>query len=214
VTGCTLPARTRNLSGEKHGRLTCIEPLEKRRNGHVVYLCRCECGREVSATCSNLKSGHTQSCGCLTIERTKAANTKHGRSRTKLYRVWRQMKNRCELETAPNYKWYGARGIRVCDRWRDSFETFLADMGEPPEGYQIDRIDSNGDYEPANCRWADRKTQYRNTRRNVWVTFNGVTAVVSDWEKAAGSKDKIGKRLRRGMSVDDALGDIEMENLP
>lgn len=200
-----LPPRVRNLSGQRYGRLVCVGPVERRKNGHTVYACDCDCGGSSFVTCSNLKSGHTTSCGCAMREATSAANTTHGRSKESLYRVWSQMKQRCHLTTAKNYRWYGARGIQVCERWRNSFEAFVDDMGERPDGYWIDRIDSDGDYEPDNCRWANTHEQARNKRNNVWVKFEGRSVLLNDIERAIGSKDRVGKRLRRGADASDLI---------
>lgn len=203
----TLSARTKDLSGSRFARLLAVKPVEKRANGHIVYLCNCDCGENVLATNSNLKSGHTQSCGCLCRERTSQANTSHGKARTRIYGVWRQMIERCHKPYAPNYHWYGGRGVRVVNSWH-VFDNFYKDMGDPPPGYTLDRIDVDGDYGPHNCRWASRKEQARNTRRNVWLTCNGKTQILTDWERQAGSKDKIGKRLRKGMPFEQAMAEF------
>lgn len=194
-----------DLSGQRYVRLVALHPVEIRPNRHVVYACTCDCGSLIEASSSNLRSGHTRSCGCYNRDATSAANRTHGRSKTRLYGVWRQMMGRCYLSTAPNFKWYGARGIRVARRWH-KFENFLADMGERPEGMTLDRVKVDKGYGPSNCRWATRQEQARNTRRNVYVTHNGRTQTISDWEREMGVQgDKFAKRLRRGWPVDRAL---------
>lgn len=117
------------------------------------------------------------------------------------------MIERCHKPYARNYLWYGGRGIRVVNSWH-VFENFYKDMGDPPEGLTLERIDADGDYGPHNCRWASRTEQARNTRRNVWLTCNGLTKILTDWERLAGSKDKIGKRLRKGMPAEQALAEF------
>lgn len=196
-----LPTTFKSMVGEKHGRLTCLHPVEIRKNRHVLYACICECGAETYVTSSNLKSSHTQSCGCLMI----AANSTHGMSGTKIYYVWSQMIDRCHLKTAPNYKWYGERGIRVVKRWH-SFANFYADMGDPPPGYWIERKDNDGPYSPRNCCWVPPSAQASNTRRSVRVPHAGRVQTVTEWERELGRRpDSIAKRLRAGWSVEKAL---------
>ena len=137
----------------------------------MYWLCRCDCGMEKQIRTQSLRCGDAKTCGeCSLSGALKAVGGRnkatHGHSRggvrTKTHRVWQAMKTRCTNPNAWNYKYYGGRGIRVCDRWKDSFAAFLEDMGESPEGLSIDRIDANGNYEPGNCRWADDSTQRKN----------------------------------------------------
>lgn len=129
--------------------------------------CACDCGNDASIAYSNLIRGNTKSCGCWRIEygsiRGKS-HFSHGKSSTRTYRAWISMRRRCSSSTHKDYQWYGARGITVCDRWLHSFENFLSDMGEVPTGQSLDRIDSNGNYEPGNCRWATNSQQQSNRR--------------------------------------------------
>lgn len=142
----------------------------------------CDCGNELTVMQGHLISGHTESCGCF-----KLANlTTHGESRSPTYRSWHQMKQRCYNPNAHFYEYYGGRGIGVCQAWRSAYEPFKEDMGERPPGLTLDRIDSDGDYERSNCRWATHETQQNNRRTNHHVTIQGETKTVAQWAKHFG----------------------------
>ena len=127
--------------------------------------------------------------------------------KTKEYRAWVEMKRRCYNSNRPNYKLYGARGITVCDRWRNSFSLFLTDMGfAPSKLHTLDRIDTNGHYEPSNVRWATAQEQSNNTRRNCMATVGDVTKSTADWSRETGIRSAtIRHRLRKGMSAEGAV---------
>lgn len=156
-----------DLTGQRFNRLVVIEFVEK-RGLNAYWKCVCDCGIVKTLRGSNIKSGHTKSCGCLHKEVVIKALTKHGhntRKRTSpTYSTRYAMINRCSNPKANKYKYYGGRGITVCDRWLESFENFLEDMGERPPGTTIDRIDNDGNYEPSNCCWATPKQQVQNRR--------------------------------------------------
>jgi len=157
-----LPAPLKIKVEEKYGRLTVLGfAFVKKRER--CYLCVCDCGTLRIVSGRNLVAGRTRSCGCFQRDRASAANLKHGYSETAVYEVWENMLQRCLNERHPNFRYYGGRGISVCYRWL-TFENFLADMGDKPEGLEIDRIDNDGNYEPENCRWVDKPTQNRNRR--------------------------------------------------
>lgn len=165
--GCLNIERTReanliDLAGQRFGRLVAVEHVGN-VGSEVAWHCRCDCGGTTIVQAPNLKSGHTSSCGCLKELHGHCA----GRSTTPEYNSWAAMKQRCLNPAATGYERWGGRGIRVCDRWLDSFEAFLEDMGPRPKGHTLDRIDNDGDYEPKNCRWATPIQQQRHNRREV-----------------------------------------------
>lgn len=133
--------------------------------GRRHWECMCLCGTVVIVSGSHLNNGNTRSCGCLCKEETKRAVTKHGKSRSRAYTSWAGMLYRCEVSSCTRHDYYGGRGISVCDRWH-KFENFYSDMGNPPHGYSIDRIDNDLGYSPENCRWATQNTQMQNTSMN------------------------------------------------
>lgn len=193
--------QTCDLSGSVFGRLRVIG--RGSRKNHL--LCECSCGTQKEIYRSNITSGKTVSCGCRRLEIGKENRT-HGKTKSREYRIWKQMRSRCERATSPDYANWGGRGIKVCDRWQ-SFANFLDDMGECPDGASIDRFpDNNGNYEPGNCRWATYTEQARNKTNNHLLTFNGETACIAEWSERTGISQKLIRvRILGGWSVEDAL---------
>lgn len=152
-----------NLSGVVFSRLTAISYAGKSA-GKSNWLCVCVCGTYKVVRGTHLTGKKTRSCGCLELDLLSSRSKKHGMSKTRPYRIWRNMINRCHYQEYPERNLYGGRGIEVCHRWRESFEAFIEDMGVPEPHLSIDRINCNGNYEPGNCRWVDAKTQAQNRR--------------------------------------------------
>lgn len=155
----------RDLVGKRFGKWIVLEFVST----GPLWRCRCDCGVEKVVRGKNLLSGRSQSCGCLVVESTRARLTVHGHAKSTgkhpVYIVWCRMKGRCSNPKVAAFPWYGGRGIKVCDRWVNSFQAFLSDMGDRPSpAHSIDRIDSDGDYEPTNCQWSTRDVQLQNRR--------------------------------------------------
>lgn len=207
--GCGVTSR---LVGKRFGRLTVVRDSGKRleRCKNILWECKCDCGNTTYVLTSNLvtKYNRTVSCGCYAAERRIKHNLTNTNSR--ICKIIVGMRQRCYNPNDAAYKWYGARGIRVCDEWmgEDGVENFYkwAVANGYKEDLTIDRIDVNGNYEPSNCRWATRQEQRRNTRSNRWITVNGEKRLISEWAKLKNiSASTISSRIKRGMSEYDAV---------
>lgn len=205
---CYVENRTQDLAGQRFGRLVVSEYVGEKRWKSV-----CDCGGVAVSKTQNLTSGKTQSCGCLQRERSADMQRTHGNANTRAHNVWSNIIQRC---TNPNFKQfhdYGGRGITVCDEWRD-FANFLHDMGQPPAGFTIERVNNSLGYSKENCRWATRKEQQRNRRANHIIEFNGERKCLTDWAQAYGMHPgALNNRLRAGWSIKEALG-IEPRKTP
>lgn len=198
-----------DLTGMRFGRLQVIKLGDYYLDGYGQkrrkWICKCDCGNTKMALSSELKSGRTKSCGCLKHE---SCHTTHGLSKTRLYRIWDNMKSRCNNPKVNCYENYGGRGISVCKEWMDNFESFYKWSME--NGYSdnltLDRIDNDGNYMPSNCKWTTTKEQSRNKRVNVFITYNGKTMTQKDWSiELGGSASLVPNRLRRGWSEAEAV---------
>lgn len=204
-----LPRQGKDITGKRYGRLVAIGPIGTNKQG-VIWACQCDCGASMSVHGYLLRSGNTKSCGCLRVDTIVAIGTSHGLHDSPYYKRWLHITQRCVNPNDKNYANYGGRGISVYNKWRHDFAAFhnyisqLPDCGK--EGYSLDRIDNNGNYEPGNLRWTTQDIQMRNTRSTRWITFGGKTLCVADWEKELNLPEGVlRKRLYRKWSVERAL---------
>ena len=185
------------LQGQRFGRLSVLGRAQTQPGQrNAMWTCLCDCGKTTVVAASNLQAS-TRSCGCLKTEaaskilKTARYTQTHGMSHTPEHDTWLHMKQRCYNPNSHKFAIYGARGIKICDRWLNSFEAFYADMGPKPAPiYSIDRINSNGNYEPGNCRWSTPAQQSRNRSITNLITVDDKTLCVRDWHKALGIPDK------------------------
>lgn len=168
--------KTKDRIGLRYGRLLVTEKIHT-RGLPVAWKCICDCGNEIFANGHNLEIGNTTSCGCF----WKEAITTHGLSKSRTYGSWKAMRRRCTNPKDISYMDYGGRGITVYKPWLESFDAFLADLGECPEGHTIERINNDGNYEPSNCKWSTYKDQLNNTRHNRFIEAFGKRQTLTQW---------------------------------
>jgi hypothetical protein len=198
-----------DLREARFGRLCVVAFIESRKSGtrrsEKYWLCICDCGNKKEIAQQLLISGRCKSCGCFHKENLSQRTRKHGASGSKLYAVWKTMRQRCNNPNNPRYKYYGGRGIKICSRWND-FSAFNADMGDPPPAGTLDRQNNDGDYCPENCRWIEQVQQVRNRRcyrkRFEWEGESVTYAMLADrWRctvEAAQARVRRKTKIRSG----------------
>lgn len=195
-----------DLVGQRFSMLLVVDRAETDGvDRHSRWICQCDCGNTTAVRSNYLLSGHTTSCGCYKATKKR----KHGQSKTRLYTIYYKILSRCYDVNNDQYKDYGGRGICVCEDWRNDFQSFFdwATANGYSDDLTIDRVNVNGDYTPNNCRWATRKTQANNTRRNALYTYNGKTKTIAEWSAETGvNYNTLRARLRRyGWDIEKAI---------
>lgn len=200
-----------DVSGQRFGMLIVLEKT-RTESGLLVWRCLCDCGNVALSRAADLRRKWVQSCGCLQAHNRHIIGSRtmtHNKRKTPEYRVWLDMRRRCDTPSQSSYRRYGGRGIKVCARWNISFESFLDDMGKRPSSvHSIERKDTNGNYEPENCRWATVIEQANNRRNNRLVEYRGKRMSVADLARTSGTKviyHTILRRLNAGLSAEDAV---------
>lgn len=192
-------------SGDKYGLATVINISHKSKSLKYIYNCKCDCGKEFKAEISNLRNGHTKSCGCL--KSLNKASITHHLTKTPEYRTWSDIKTRCYNSKTSKYKYYGGKGITMSNEWKNSFLQFFEDMGEKPsKNHSIERDDVDGNYCKENCRWILMSEQGKNKTNSIKITYNGVTENPEYWESITGlPKSLIINRYGKKWSIQDIL---------
>lgn len=203
-TSTNIPLAARDWSGQQFGRLTAIRN-NGLRDGCRMWIFKCECGTEKSMPLYPVLKGVVLSCGCYHRERIRT-HGHAGKHPSRTWRTWDGMIARCYRPISISYPNYGGRGITVCERWK-KFENFLEDMGVRPSGKSLDRIDSNGPYEPNNCRWMSAYEQAQNRRTTTYITYCGVRCATSDWNGLFDlGRNLLLRRIHSGWSIEQGFG--------
>lgn len=196
-----------DITGQKFGRLTVVSRSGKDNFRQYMWSCKCDCGNTVDVRGYSLRSGNTQSCGCLQKETNVKLRQTHGMTDTRIYTIWSGMKQRCLTPSVSCFKYYGGRGISVCEEWL-TFEPFYdwAMANGYTDDLTLDRINVDGNYEPSNCRWITIQEQQKNKRRNRYITYNGETKLLGEWAEQLGiNHSTLIERLQCWDSVEEAL---------
>lgn len=198
----------KDLTGKRFGRYTVIRREDNNKHGASMWLCECDCGKRKIVMGQHLRGGHTLSCGCYSKELLIKNKTKHNKSYSRIYHEWQYIKRRCYNPNYKYYSYYGGRGITICDEWLSDFANFQT--WALSNGYDdtltLDRIDSNGNYEPNNCRWSTRKEQQNNRSTNLFFTIDGETKTLSQWCDIYNvPHERTRHRVKKGWDILDAL---------
>lgn len=201
--GSASGSKTINLKGKQFGRWEVLGFDRIEQPSRVAFWhCRCSCGTVRSVKAGSLTQGKSISCGCARLD----AVIDHGMTKTREFKSWDSMIQRCTNPKAPDFPKYGGRGITICPQWLESFNNFYRDMGDRPQGKSLDRLDVNGNYEPGNCRWATRSEQQRNKSNQIQVTAFGRTQTVGLWSLETGVDSKaIHWRIKTGWPPERAV---------
>lgn len=196
-----VPRKVENIIGKRFDRLVVLENLGRKEHGTTVHRCLCDCGNVIEVPKGYLASRHQRSCGCLKKEIT----TKHNLCHTRIYQIFEDMKVRCYRPSFKYYKYYGGRGIKICEDWLNNFKNFYdwAMNNGYDETLTIERIDVNKDYCPNNCKWIPKSEQTKNTTRTKTITYNGQTKIASDWSRETGiPENTLLRRLKQFNDLD------------
>lgn len=199
-------AKLKDITGQKFGKWTVLEHKEKRGQAHY-WLCKCECGNTAIVRGGSLAQGTSKSCGCVGRQKTIERSTKHGGYGTRLYRIWDDMKARCYNHNSISYPNYGAKGITVCEEWKN-FKTFMdwALANGYNDKLTLDRIDYNKGYTADNCRWITMMEQSNNKSNNHYITYNGETLTMVQWARKLNiSYNLLCQRMSRGWTFEKAI---------
>lgn len=205
-----------NLTGQRFGRLTVIARGENTKSGKATWVCVCDCGKkkEKPVTAYDLTTGKVRSCGCLYLTSNKGRRKTHGKTGTRLYQIWFSMRQRCHYPASLSYRRYGGRGIEVCDEW-NNFQTFYdwAMANGYRDDLTLDRIDSNGNYAPSNCRWATMKEQQNNRSNNIRVSIGGVERTLSEWSDVSGiPRSTLTWRVKHNWAENELFMPVNLNN--
>lgn len=200
-------SRAIDMAGRRYANVTGIRKLGACASGDARWEFLCDCGSLFEASGYDVRNGKRTSCPDCSRQRAASLLVKHGRTNTPEFSTWTDIQTRCHNENSTSYPGYGGRGIFVCERWRSSFELFLADMGHRPSPeHSIDRVDNDGNYEPGNCRWATREEQANNKRTNRRIEIEGQTKNLSEWATLAGvTPSCILRRIHAGKAGKDLI---------